>query len=57
MTIAYQPLPRRAGTLPVDDPAKRRPDIAVASSTLGWEPKVELGEGLERTAAFFRDQL
>jgi dTDP-glucose 4,6-dehydratase len=35
--------------LPVDDPQVRRPDIALARELLGWEPKVELGEGLRRT--------
>ena len=41
--------------LPVDDPALRRPDIAVARSALGWEPHVDLREGLRRTIAWFRD--
>jgi dTDP-glucose 4,6-dehydratase len=35
--------------LPVDDPQQRRPDIARARALLGWEPEVELGEGLRRT--------
>jgi dTDP-glucose 4,6-dehydratase len=35
--------------LPVDDPQQRRPDIARARDLLGWEPEVELGEGLRRT--------
>jgi len=35
--------------LPVDDPQQRRPDIGRATDLLGWEPKVELGEGLRRT--------
>ena len=37
--------------LPVDDPQQRRPDIARARDLLGWEPKVELEEGLRRTIA------
>src|SRR5512135_2851474 len=37
--------------LPTDDPKVRRPDITVARKTLGWEPRVELEEGLERTIA------
>jgi len=41
-------------SLPVDDPAQRRPDLTLARATLGWEPHVQLREGLERTAAFFR---
>jgi dTDP-glucose 4,6-dehydratase len=37
--------------LPVDDPQQRKPDIARARDLLGWEPKVELEEGLRRTIA------
>jgi dTDP-glucose 4,6-dehydratase len=40
--------------LPVDDPARRRPDITKARTLLGWEPKVELREGLERSLEYFR---
>jgi dTDP-glucose 4,6-dehydratase len=43
--------------LPVDDPAKRRPDITRARTELGWEPKIELREGIERTVEWFRDEL
>ena len=43
--------------LPPDDPTQRQPDITVARSTLGWEPKVPLQEGLERTIAYFRTLL
>jgi dTDP-glucose 4,6-dehydratase len=43
--------------LPVDDPAQRKPDIGLARRELGWEPKVQLREGIERTAAYFRRQL
>jgi dTDP-glucose 4,6-dehydratase len=39
---------------PVDDPSQRRPDITRARDLLGWEPKVDLREGLERTVAWFR---
>jgi UDP-glucuronate decarboxylase len=39
--------------LPTDDPRRRRPDIARARELLGWEPKVDLGQGLEATAAWF----
>jgi dTDP-glucose 4,6-dehydratase len=35
--------------LPTDDPQVRQPDIALAREILGWEPKVSLREGLERT--------
>ena len=40
--------------LPVDDPKVRRPDISRAKEVLGWEPKVGLGEGLERTVEYFK---
>jgi dTDP-glucose 4,6-dehydratase len=39
--------------LPVDDPTHRRPDITKARQLLGWEPSVDLREGLERTIAHF----
>ncbi len=42
--------------LPVDDPVQRCPDIAQAQGVLGWEPRVELKDGLTRTIAYF-DQL
>jgi dTDP-glucose 4,6-dehydratase len=37
-----------------DDPKQRRPDITKARTLLGWEPKVDLAEGLEKTISFFR---
>ena len=40
--------------LPQDDPQQRRPDISLARSTLEWEPKVKLEDGLEETIAYFR---
>src|SRR4051794_13408914 len=43
--------------LPVDDPTQRRPDITLARTILGWEPTIELREGLTRTAEWFRSQL
>jgi dTDP-glucose 4,6-dehydratase len=46
-----------AHPLPIDDPKVRRPDITVARTTLGWEPRVQLEEGLTQTIAFFRKQL
>jgi UDP-glucuronate decarboxylase len=39
--------------LPQDDPKQRKPIIAEAKSTLGWEPTVSLREGLARTIAYF----
>jgi len=43
--------------LPVDDPKVRRPDIRRAKAMLGWEPKIELEEGLKRTIDYFRKVL
>lgn len=40
--------------LPVDDPERRRPDITLAKTRLGWEPTVSLREGLAKTIAWFR---
>lgn len=40
--------------LPVDDPKVRQPDITKARVFLGWEPKVPLREGLQRTIEYFR---
>jgi UDP-glucuronate decarboxylase len=43
--------------LPSDDPRQRQPDIALARAKLGWQPKTELAEGLERTIRYFRQTL
>jgi UDP-glucuronate decarboxylase len=43
--------------LPEGDPRQRRPEIAFAKETLGWQPKVPLEEGLGRTIAYFDDLL
>jgi dTDP-glucose 4,6-dehydratase len=48
--IAYRPLPQ-------DDPQVRQPDITKARKLLGWEPKVELDEGLSKTIEYFRARL
>jgi UDP-glucuronate decarboxylase len=48
--IVFNPLPQ-------DDPARRCTDISLAKSRLGWEPRVSLRDGLERTIGFFRDRL
>jgi dTDP-glucose 4,6-dehydratase len=40
--------------LPTDDPKVRKPDITRARTTLGWEPKVSLDDGLRRTIEYFR---
>ena len=39
--------------LPQDDPMQRKPDIGLAQRKLGWEPKIQLEEGLIRTIAYF----
>jgi UDP-glucuronate decarboxylase len=43
--------------LPSDDPKQRKPDIEKANKTLGWQPKVPLRDGLERTVAYFDELL
>jgi UDP-glucuronate decarboxylase len=43
--------------LPSDDPKQRRPDITLAKETLGWEPKVPLEQGIEKTIAYFKSAL
>ncbi len=43
--------------LPADDPRQRQPDISLARRELGWEPKVELREGLKKTIAYFEELL
>jgi len=48
--IKFEPLPE-------DDPRQRQPDITLAREKLGWEPKVPLREGLEKTVGYFSDLL
>ena len=43
--------------LPQDDPQRRQPDISRAKFHLGWEPTVQLEDGLSKTIAYFRDYL
>lgn len=43
--------------LPVDDPRVRRPDITKAKTLLGWEPKIDIEEGLSMTIKYFKDKL
>ena len=47
-------LPLIHGELPADDPRQRQPDISLARQRLGWEPTVQLREGLLRTIEWFR---
>lgn len=49
-SIEYQPLP-------ADDPVRRRPNIDLATSVLGWGPTIHLEEGLAHTVDYFRDLL
>jgi UDP-glucuronate decarboxylase len=43
--------------LPSDDPTQRKPDISLAQKLLGWDPKVELEEGLDQTIPYFQEIL
>jgi dTDP-glucose 4,6-dehydratase len=47
--IAFEPLP-------TDDPTQRQPDITLAREVLGWEPQVQLREGLTRTYEWYRKE-
>ncbi|MCB1702338.1 MAG: SDR family oxidoreductase [Pseudomonadales bacterium] len=49
-TLVFAPLPS-------DDPMQRRPDISLAREKLGWEPTIQLEEGLKRTIAYFDELL
>ena len=50
LQIEFRPLPQ-------DDPTQRRPDISRAKRLLGWQPTVQLREGLERTIPYFEGRL
>jgi len=43
--------------IPQDDPTQRQPDISLAMDKLGWEPKVDLNEGLGKTSRYFEERL
>ena len=43
--------------LPSDDPTQRQPDITLAKKELGWEPQVQLEEGLRKTIPYFESML
>jgi UDP-glucuronate decarboxylase len=49
-TLSYHPLPQ-------NDPVRRRPDISLATSTLGWQPTIPRAEGLRKTIEYFRTEL
>jgi len=48
--IVYKPIP-------IDDPRQRKPDISKALDTLGWEPQIQLKEGLTKTIDYFKKSL
>ena len=48
--LVFEPLPQ-------DDPTQRQPDITRARTLLGWEPEIELRDGLARSLAFFQSKL
>jgi len=48
--VTYKPLPQ-------DDPTQRQPDITRAREWLGWEPRIPLADGLERTVGYFRERI
>jgi dTDP-glucose 4,6-dehydratase len=48
--VVYRPLPQ-------DDPKQRQPDITRAQTILGWQPNVELEEGLAKTVGYFKAKL
>jgi UDP-glucuronate decarboxylase len=43
--------------LPTDDPKQRQPDISLAKENLGWQPKVDLEDGLKETISYFKKLL
>jgi dTDP-glucose 4,6-dehydratase len=49
--------PIRFEPLPQDDPTRRRPDIGKARRLLGWEPVVDLEQGLRMSLDYFTEQL
>jgi UDP-glucuronate decarboxylase len=49
-TLVFEPLPG-------DDPKLRQPDISIAKSELGWQPQIQLVEGLQKTIADFESRL
>ena len=48
--IVHQPLPE-------DDPLQRQPNITLAKKQLGWEPKIQLEEGIKRTIQYFKNNI
>ena len=52
MTESRSPIIFKA--LPEDDPKKRKPDITLAQTLLGWQPRIALAQGLQKTIAYFK---
>ena len=50
LKVVYKPLPS-------DDPTQRRPDISLAKSKFGWEPKIKLKKGLDMTIEYFAQRI
>jgi dTDP-glucose 4,6-dehydratase len=48
--LVFEPLPQ-------DDPTRRRPEIGKAQKLLGWEPQVQLREGLHLSLEFFQNRV
>jgi len=48
--IIFKPLPQ-------DDPKQRKPDITRIKTTLKWQPKVGLNEGLKKTIGWFKEKI
>lgn len=55
--VLGRPLETVPKPLPTDDPVRRRADSTRARERLGWEPRVDLKEGLTQTVAYFREAL
>ncbi len=55
LTGSSSPIDHRP--LPADDPVQRQPDITLAKEKLGWQPTIELNNGLGHTISFFRSLL
>ncbi len=43
--------------LPADDPLQRKPDLTLTKATLGWQPTIQLEDGLKKTIEYFRNKL
>lgn len=55
LAVTGSPSQVRMLPLPIDDPSRRRPDITRARTMLGWEPVVQLREGLQLSLPYFRE--